>query len=228
MFSYRMQIARMWREFDMRPISELPADIITNATPESLMWDAFSWGMLDPGQMSVIDTAPMRLIKDLYREWQSDSGVTVFEIQELLDCIEEHSAPLEYDLMAKGLRLRHCPSPEFNWRDLWVFITYMDLDSALVRAASPERAGWTKTAMLLADIADGTDWLVWSKTISAAEGGSPPNRRVRPGVLPPEIRAGSKVPPMTLSRVKEHAAEVMPERQETEMEHFRRLQAVFR
>jgi hypothetical protein len=104
----------------------------------------------------------------------------------------------------------------------------MDLDANLVRATSPERAGWDKRNMLLADIADDLDWLVWAKTKAAADGGDPPKRRDRPGVVQPKVREGSKVPPMTLSRVKEHAAEVIAPRQETDTEHFRRLQAVFR
>jgi hypothetical protein len=202
---YRLKAGRLWREIDLRPLSEIPGDIITRATTNSLRWDVLAWGLVDPTQIAVLDAAPMRLIRDLYDEWQKDSGIGVDEICQLLALIDKHSEALEADLIDKGLRLRDCPTPAFNWRDLWVLVRHSSRNSHIVGAANPDVAYWDHHAMLQAAMIDSLNWLVWAKTEKAAKGGDPPDPLVRPGVEPKPVRAGSKVKPMTLSKLREHA-----------------------
>jgi hypothetical protein len=157
--------------------------------------------------------------------------VTVSEIRSLLKTIEDHRGPLEMDLINKGLRLRYCPSPEFNWRDLKIIVQYCDVNSNLMAAAHPDKYGWDRKAMLLADIADANDWLVWSKTTAASErGATPPPLRERPGVKNPEPRAGSRVKPTPVSRLNEiyKLDERHAQQEKTLLDRQRKLEAVFR
>lgn len=229
MHAYRFKVGGRWREFDLRSLTQLPASVLTHATDESLMWEIFSWGMHDFIQgMLVLDAAPMRLIREIYDEWQKDSQIEVEEIWGLLTLIGEHGGALEADLLAAGLRLRDCPSEAFSWRDLWVFVTYADVNSHIVAATNPERAGWDKHAMLLATIADDTGWLHWAKTQSAADGGMPPDRIIRPGVLPRPIRPGSKTKPMTVARVRELAGLDKMHEGLSDEDYQRKLERAFR
>lgn len=228
MFCYRVKVKRQWHEFDFKPIAEVPEEILMTGTPESQVWALLSWGLLDPAQMDVLDSMPMRHIWDMIEFWEADSHITITEIRSAIQTIEEHRAPLEADLINLGLRLRDCPSPQFNWRDLWIIVSYSGVNTNLVAEAHPDRAGWDKHAMLLADIADNTDWLVWAKTKDAQEGGEPPPRHVRPGVKNPEPRKGSKVKASPISKIREvyklderHAQQDLLSRQ-------RQLEAVFR
>lgn len=164
------------------------------------MWLILGWAS---GEVNAFDDMPMRKIRALFRQWEKDSHIELVEIRSLLALIEKHSAPLEADLIKAGLRLRHCPSTEFNWRDLWVFVAYMDPSSSLYSAVNPDAGGWTRTNMLLADIADSASWLVWSKTRAASKGGTPPDRIPRPGVAKKKHRDGSKVKPAPLQRIRE-------------------------
>lgn len=97
----------------------------------------------------------------------------------LLTLIDEHKEPLEFDLIRLGLRLRHCPSPEFNWRDLWVICRRLGRDSELYKALNPEDdTSWSVTDYLLAMIADNTQFRLWQ----AANGkGKKPRPVPRPG-----------------------------------------------
>ena len=147
------------------------------------------------------------------------------KIAGLFDYIEDekHRGALEADLIKAGLRLRDCPSPSFTWRDLEVFIDYLDNDSRLVAAVAPERAGWTKANMLMADLIDATRILVWLNTKAGQEGRNFPEPIERPGVVKPEPRKGSKVKPQPLSIIKKrHGA------QPSGIERKRKLEAIFR
>lgn len=120
----------------------------------------------------------------------------------LLDIIEKHGTALEYDLIKDGLRLRDCPSDEFNWRDLWVYVKHSGETSALWQARNPKFAGWTLTTRLLAIIANALRWLVWAKTKDGHR------NRNRPVPIGPDMgdqqsRPGLKVKAAPLSKVKE-------------------------
>lgn len=148
------------------------------------------------------------------------------KIAGLLDYIEDekYRRPLEADLIKAGLRLRDCPSAGFNWRDLEVFIDYLGPESHLVAVVHPERAGWTKPAMLLADNVDATRIMVWLNSKAGQEGRDFPQPIPRPGIKLPEPRKGSKVKPLPLSKIKEiHGAQPA-----AGVERKRRLEQIFR
>lgn len=148
------------------------------------------------------------------------------KIAGLLDYIEDekYRRPLEADLIKVGLRLRDCPSERFTWRDLEIFIDYLDNDSFLVGVVHPERAGWTKVNMLLADLVDTARIHVWLNSKAGQEGRDFPNPIPRPGIKLPEPRKGSKVKPLPLSKIKEiHGAQPA-----AGIERKRRLQQIFR
>lgn len=84
-----------------------------------------------------------------------------------------------------------------------MFIDYLDNTSSLVGLVHPERAGWTATNMLLADIIDNTRILLWLNTQDAQDGRNFPDPVVRPGYSKPEPRKGSRVKAQPLSRIKE-------------------------
>jgi Family of unknown function (DUF5361) len=203
MLAYRVNVGRLVREIDLRPLSEIPASVILSSTAGGLMWDVFAWGMVDSAQVAVLDHAPMRRVLALFENWERDSGITLDDIRRLLSLHKKYPDELEMDLIDRGLRWRDCPSAEFNWRDLYLVVRYAGADSNVVRATDPKRAGWTTHTMLMADMVDSLNWLVWAKTEAAQKGGSPPSPIERPGVLGPTARPGAKVKPSTLSRMKE-------------------------
>ena len=205
MFCYRLRINGLWREFDLLDIALIPRVVISQATDETLMWDVFTWGIVDPTQLGVLDQAPMRVITDLFDEWQKDSMVTVEDVIRLNHLIEKHSEPLEVDLIGKGLRLRDCPSTHFNWRDLHVLVRYAEPHSNIVAATDPDKFGWGRVEMLLARMVDATEWIQWSKTKAASDGGDPPDRIPRPGVAAKKKRAGFDTKPLPVSRIRELA-----------------------
>lgn len=181
----------------------MPGNVILNATPGSLMWDVFTWGMVESANMAVLDHAPMRRILTLFEKWEHDSGITLDQIRQILALHKKYPEQLEVDLIDRGLRWRDCPTPGFNWRDLHLVIRYSSPDSKIVAASNPKRSGWSNLTMLIADMVDGINWLVWSKTEAAQKGGSPPAPIERPGVLGPQSRPGAKVKPSTIARIKE-------------------------
>ena len=93
-----------------------------------------------------------------------------------------------------------------------MFVRYLGPHSNLVAELYPDRAGWDLQNQLLASIADDQRWLHWAKTEAASEGGEPPERIERPGVVKPQTRPGSKVKPMTLEKGKEMFDRPDPER----------------
>lgn len=205
MRAYRIQIGRRWHEVELRSLAEIPREIVSRATDDSIVWESFVWGMIDAAQIAVLDRAPMRHVLGLWREWQKDSGIEINQIRKLLALIDKHSEPLEVDLIDKGLRLRDCPSPQFNWRDLSVLVRFSGPHSNLFGATSPKTAGWDRLAMLMADAVDDLNWLVWAKTKAAADGGDPPDPLERPGVKSKQGRPGAKTKPMPISKIREKA-----------------------
>lgn len=148
------------------------------------------------------------------------------KIAALIDYIEdeEHRGALEADLIKAGLRLRNCPSPEFTWRDLQIFIEYLDNDSCLVAVVHPERAGWTKPNMLLAELIDTARIHLWLNTKAGQEGRDFPEPIERPGIKKKEPRKGSKVKPLPLSKIKE----IYGAQPSNDVERQRKLAAMFR
>jgi hypothetical protein len=185
------------KSIEFRTLAELPKELASSYS----IWPIIQWGAASPSAM--FDDMPMKRVRKFFQGWEKDSGVELGQIRSLLALVEKHSAPLEFDLIRYGLRLRHCPSEEFNWRDLWIFVSHIEPTSALFSAVNPDGAGWDKSNMLLAEIADSTAWLVWAKTKAAQKGGSPPDRIPRPGVAKKKHRDGSRVKPVPLQRIKE-------------------------
>jgi hypothetical protein len=105
---------------------------------------------------------------------------------------------LEADLMKDGLRLRDCPSERFNWRDLSVYVRHVGVDSNLFRAMFPDRAGWTLTNMLLAEMVDTLHWLQWAKTKDGQRGRNRPALTPRPGVAPAGKSRKTKAAPLSV------------------------------
>lgn len=100
-------------------------------------------------------------------------------IQSLLSLIADQGEALEFDLISLGLRLRDCPSPEFNWRDLWVICRRLGRSSELYKAMNPDDdTSWSVTDYLLALVADNTAFRLWQ---SAGGKGRKPKPIPRPG-----------------------------------------------
>lgn len=67
---------------------------------------------------------------------------------------------VESDLIDRGLRLRNLPSPDLNWRDLWVIVRHLPTGSALNRVQDPDWR-WDLHAQLGAgmyDLLAGANW----------------------------------------------------------------------
>lgn len=127
-------------------------------------------------------------------------------IQRLIGIIDKYGEALEADLLRDGLRLRDCPSERFNWRDLYVYVKHSRVDSELFRAMFPDRHGWDKTEMLLAEAVDTLHWLQWVKTKAGQRNQDRPKQIPRPGVGP-KPRPGLKPKPLPLSMLKAELAE---------------------
>ncbi|QFG05145.1 tail assembly chaperone [Gordonia phage Dre3] len=143
-----------------------------------------------------MDKAPQEEMEGLMTAWQEDSGVTSGGIDGLLELIDgPHGKALEIDLLYAGHRLRWVGSDDFTWRDLKLFISGSQLDSELFKSLHPEEAGWSRTNMLLANIADSLAWLVWAKTKDGSRNRNQPQPIKRPGVRPLDRRVkGVAVP----------------------------------
>lgn len=97
----------------------------------------------------------------------------------LLALIDEHGEALEFDLIALGLRMRDCPSPEFNWRDLFVVCRYLGRDSKLYASMNPDDdTSWGVAEYLLATVVDNGNARLWQ---AAGGKGRKPKPVTRPG-----------------------------------------------
>lgn len=67
--------------------------------------------------------------------------------------------------------------------------------SALFAELNPDGAGWGRTEMLLADVADTLHWLQWAKTRDGSKNMNHPKPIQRPGIEKPE-RIGTNPLPM--------------------------------
>ncbi|MGV0805811.1 DUF5361 domain-containing protein [Mycolicibacterium setense] len=76
------------------------------------------------------------------------------------------------------------------------------MESHLYRSMHPDDAGWTRTNMLLAAIADVLRWLQWAKTKDGRKNQNAPDPIQRPGITPKKkaIHAGAKGVPRSKIR----------------------------
>ena len=119
--------------------------------------------------------------------------------------IDKHGPALESDLIKAGLRLRNYPSPEYTWRDLWIFVRHVSITSTCLVRCSPSR-GWDRNNMLLADMVDGIHWLQWAQTKDGRKNRNRPEKIPRPGVTEPP-RDGAKPKAAPLSAIKRKFAD---------------------
>lgn len=100
----------------------------------------------------------------------------------LLELTREHTEAIEYDLIGLGLRLRDCPSPAFNWRDLWVVARRLGRDSQLYQEMNPDDdPSWNVKEYLLAQAVDALTMRLWQ-----AGGGK--GRKPKPVVRPGDVK----------------------------------------
>ena len=100
-------------------------------------------------------------------------------ILSLRSLIDEHGEAFEFDLIRLGVRLRDAPSPELNWRDLWVIANRSGRDTELYRELHPEDdTTWSVTDYLLALVADNTAFRLYQ---AAGGKGKKPKPVPRPG-----------------------------------------------
>jgi hypothetical protein len=109
----------------------------------------------------------------------------------LLSLIREHSEAVEYECIKVGVRLRDCPSPRFNWRDLWVVVTSAPRDSRLAREIDPHATEWTPEAHLLAMAVDALHGANWQRSGGK---GRKPKRLPRPGEVSTAQAIGKSMP----------------------------------
>jgi hypothetical protein len=82
----------------------------------------------------------------------------------------------------------------------------MPPESALFTAMFPDRAGWDKTTMLLAEMVDTLHWLQWAKTKAGQNNRDRPQLVPRPGTVK-KARPGLKPKAAPLSVVKARLAQ---------------------
>lgn len=82
-----------------------------------------------------------------------------------------------------------------------MYVKHVGVDSNLMRAMFPDRAGWTTTGMLLAELVDTAHWLQWAKTRDGQRNRNQPKRVPRPGVTT-GARPGLKPKAAPLSVIK--------------------------
>lgn len=213
------------RSFDFRNLAELPRDLVADAprmTELSIMWGALKWGLPDE-QLAWLDRMTMREVRKRFRQWENDSNITVEEIIGLVSAINKHSMAIEYDLIAKGLRLRDIPSRETNWRDLLVILRMSGPHDRFYQAVNPKAAQWDLTNSLLAELVDSVRWLQWAKTDRATDISTIPKPIPRPGVASAGENNDNKVRGrrMPLERAKERFDRPDPDRNKKLYDLFR-------
>lgn len=112
-------------------------------------------------------------------------GRDVGGIKRLRDLIRRHGDELEADLLDTGdrtLRLRNCPSEDFTWRDLRIFVKFVGVRSNLYRKLFPESADWDLRNQLLAAIIDTMHDQWWLRCGGEDSGYPRPDPLPRPGV----------------------------------------------
>ncbi|MFH5879756.1 hypothetical protein [Arthrobacter sp. NA-172] len=98
----------------------------------------------------------------------------------LLGLIDEHQEPLEYDLIALGLRLRWLGTERLAWGDLLAIVRQSPRGSALSRAMNGEADMWGLSEHLLAAAVDVLAAGNWQR--AGDERAKRPELLPRPGV----------------------------------------------
>ncbi|CQD07287.1 hypothetical protein BN970_01373 [Mycolicibacterium conceptionense] len=184
-------------------LANVPAEVLRyalTAREQDRAWVLIEQ-LASPATLDALDALSSSKLETLFNGWGKASGIQIGELIRLGLIIRDHSESLEADLINAGLRLRHCPSDDFNWRDLMIFIRFLPVTSALFSEMFPDQAGWTREALLMADQVDALRILAWQKTKDGLKGRNAPDPIPRPGVTPPQ-RAGSKTKAAPLSEVR--------------------------
>lgn len=185
-------------------LSLIPRDVLRQllaADEESRGWLLIEL-VASPATLDVIDQMPAESLKSLIKRWEAQAGLAVEDLLGLYVNVRKHGDAIAADLLDKGLRLRHCPSQDFSWYDLKVLLRYSPVTSNFYGSLYPDRAGWTREAMLLADAVDALVWLQWAKTKDGRNNRNRPKPIPRPGVTPP-AREGSNPKAAPLSVIKD-------------------------
>lgn len=166
-----------------------------------------AWALLEllapPSTIAVIDKIALGYLQVILSQWEDAADLRVGELFHIVSMISvpKNREALAADLIAKNMRLRQFPSDEYTWSDLKIIIKHLDMHSALYGAVYPERAGWDRQNMLLADISDRLHWLQWAQTKDGRKGRNRPKPIPRPGYVE-EQRKGAKVAAAPLSEIK--------------------------
>lgn len=194
-------------EVELPDLTTLPievVDLVLRSKDKYRIWVLMET-VADTKTLAVIDAMPADALKRVVDAWECHNGLKVEELLSIRQMSLKYRNALEADLIDKGLRLRHCPSEDFNWRDLWIVAKHLPITSNFQAAMYPESAGWTKTNMLLAEMVDTLHWLQWAKTKAGSKGRNRPKPWPRPGVTQPS-REGSKPKAAPISVIKERFA----------------------
>lgn len=190
------------------------------------------WELLDrvaePDALEVLDQLAFDDLKAVVKAWEDYSSITVGEVMQMVKTARRHADALEADLIRDGLRLRNCPSPEFTWRDLRVYVRSSPITSTLFGELFPDLAGWTRENMLLADIADSLHWLQWAQTKDGRKGRNKPRKIPRPGVVQPKREGSAPKPtPLSVLKAKMAARYATAKRHVTEADRTDKLKQLF-
>jgi Family of unknown function (DUF5361) len=194
-------------ELVLPDLTTLPTDVVDlvlRSSERYRMWVLFET-VADAKTLAVLDELPLGDLTDVITQWETAGPLKIEELVWIRHLSRRHRNPLEADLINAGLRLRHCPSAEFTWRDLWIFAKYTPVTSNLYRAMFRDDAGWTKENMLLAEAVDTLHWLQWVKTKAGQKNRDRPKPWPRPNIAKP-VREGSKPKPAPVSVIKERFA----------------------
>lgn len=178
------RVTRVTRHFTFADLTVMPLSIITDSwerSADAVMWAALEWA-LPAEQFAVLDDMPLSAVRQQVSAWEAHFGITLEEIIGLARTRKNHPVELEADLIEIGLRLRNCPTPEFNWRDLYVIVKTRGPHSNLYGAVFPDKAGWDTANQLAAEAVDVLRWLQWAKSEAAQDPGTMPKPIPRPGV----------------------------------------------
>lgn len=202
------RIVIVQRTFTFTDLCLIPKQVLLgsmNVNKETLMWSALRWA-LPSDQYALLDDMPMSSIREQVSWWEEQSGITLDEVVGLLRTVTRHKSEAEFDLIQAGLRLRDCPSEQFNWRDLMVLVKHADRHTRLFKACHPDAAEWDLNNQLLATAVDLLRWLQWAKTDKAQDPDSMPDPWPRPGVKSRErdliSKAGRPRKGMTIEKAK--------------------------
>lgn len=191
-----------------------PLALIPEQAVQAALWAPVPervWVLIEsiasPAALDVLDALPPSELGTVISLWEKQDGLKIGDLLQVATVLQDHREPVEADLIDKGLRLRQCPTPEFNWQDLKVILRHLPVTSKTIAAMFPDRAGWTREALLLAEQVDSLHWLQWAQTKDGRKGRNRPKPIPRPGVVEEQQRPGAKPKPAPLSVIKQRMAD---------------------